>query len=423
MEEILNTYFRFLNSFFETAWIWLPFFLMAVFFKSWMYYIQRFYWHKLDWILLEVRPPKDIEKTPKNMEQIFAGLWSTVDTVSTKYQKYILGMLQDYFSFEIVGANGEIHFYLRTLTKYRNLLESQIYAQYPQAEIKEVPDYISGIPANIPNKKWDLWGFRYKLEKKFVYPIRTYQHLIDLTKSDQPFLDPLASLMESLGRLRHGEQVWIQLAFRVVKDDWRDEARKVVDKLIGKKVTLKEGIVKTDIRTWGEAIVGVGHELITNKEYISPKKVKDEGPPSLAMHLSPGEKEIITGIEEKSSKKGFETKLQWAYIAPRSIFSTSMISTITSTFMQFANLNMNSLRPDAKLITKAYYGFAKMRKAYKQRVLMRILRSRSFWEKGFILNIEELASLYHFPTIGVLGPLTPYVPAKKGSPPINLPME
>ncbi|MGA3094614.1 MAG: phosphoribosylformylglycinamidine cyclo-ligase [Dehalococcoidales bacterium] len=97
------------------------------------------------------------------MEQIFAGLWGSFGTVGNKYQKYMKGMIQDYFSFEIVGANGTIHFYVRVIRKYRDLIEAQIYSQYPQAEIKEVEDYAKSIPLDMPNKNWDLWGTKLKL--------------------------------------------------------------------------------------------------------------------------------------------------------------------------------------------------------------------------------------------------------------------
>jgi hypothetical protein len=423
MQEVFNLYFKLLNSFIETTWLWSPFLLIVIFFKSWMYYIQRFYWQGLEWIILEVKPPREIEKTPKNMEQIFAGLWGAFGNVSTKYQKYVQGMLQDYFSFEVVGINGEIHFYLRLLKKYRNLVEAQVYSQYPQAEIKEVEDYVGKIPPDVPNKKWDLWGCRLRFDRDSVYPIRTYQHLIDLTKSDQPFLDPLASLMEFMGKLKYGEQLWIQVLFRPVADAWRDKARALADKLLGKKAANLEGVIKTDIRTWKESIQNVTHEFLVDKSLTSKTEIKKEEPPSLMMFLSPGEKDIIIGIEEKASKKGYEAKIQWAYIAPRDIYSSGCISAVMGIFNQFANLNMNSLKPDMHTMTRAFYAFAKMRKAYKQRVLMRLLRTRSFWERGYILNIEELATIYHFPTIGVMAPMTPYIPIKKGGPPVDLPME
>ena len=42
--------------------------------------------------------------------------------------------------------------------------------------------------------------------------------------------------------------------------------------------------------------------------------------------------------------------------------------------------------------------------------------------KAFVLNIEELATIYHIPDIGVKSPLLPRVEAKKGEPPVGLPI-
>ncbi len=141
------------------------------------------------------------------------------------------------------------------------------------------------------------------------------------------------------------------------------------------------------------------------------------------MMLSPGERTILEGVAEKASKKGYESKMQFVYAARREVFSMSNVSAIMGVVNQFANLNLNLLRPDARSMTRANYAFAKFRKAYKQRKLMRLMRQRSYWEKGYILNIEELATLYHFPTVAVQGPMTPYIEVKKGGAPINLPLE
>ena len=99
MQEALNVYFNFLDAFFGVAWIWLPFVLAVIFFESWLYYIYRFFWLQWDWMTLEVKPPKEIESSPKNMEQIFAGLWGIMGTVGSKYEKYVKGYIQEYMSF------------------------------------------------------------------------------------------------------------------------------------------------------------------------------------------------------------------------------------------------------------------------------------------------------------------------------------
>jgi len=420
--EVFQLYLNFLNVFLESSWIWSPFILAIVFFKTWMYYIQRLYWHKLNWILLEVKPPKEIESSPKNMEQIFAGLWGSFGTVGNKYEKYILGKIQDYFSFEIVGLNGEIHFYLRTLKQFRNLIEAQIYSQYPQAEIKEVEDYVYKLPADVPGRNWNLWGCRLKLSNKESYPIRTYPYLIDEVQTDQPFFDPLAGLMEILGKLQQGEQIWIQLLFRPEDDKKRNELVKEAYKILGKKVAApSEGVIMTDIKSWFDAIFDTVHVHIFDEAAPAKAKDKTADMPSLAQFLSPGEKDMVKMIEEKASKKIYESKLQFAYIGRKEVFSMSYVSAMFGIFSQFANLNMNALRPDGLTMTKANYAFAKTRKAFKQRVLLRMLRTRSFWEKGYAFNIEELATLFHFPTISVRGPMTPYIGSKKGGAPMDLP--
>jgi len=420
--EAFQLYLNFLNVFLETSWVWSPFILAILFFQTWMYYIQRLYWRKLDWVLLEVKPPKEIESSPKNMEQIFAGLWGSFGTVGNKYEKYIKGFMQDYFSFEIVGLNGEIHFYLHVLRKFRNLVEAQIYSQYPQAEIKEVEDYAVKLPADVPGRNWNLWGARLKLTNKDAYPIRTYPYLIDEVKTDQPFFDPLAGLMEVLGKLQPGEQIWIQILFRPEPDTKRNELVKEAYKILGKKAAAPtEGIIAADIRTWGEAIYEVIYTFITGRAPEPKAKDKTADLPSLAQFLSPGEKDMVKMIEEKASKKIFESKIQFAYIARKELFTMAYVAAAFGIFSQFANLNMNALAPDKVTMTKANYAFAKVRKAYKQRVLLRMMRNRSFWEKGYIFNIEELATLFHFPTVAVKGPMTPYIGSKKGGAPMDLP--
>lgn len=425
--EVFNLYFQFVNTFLSTTWIWMPFVLPVVFVYSWMYYIQRFYWRSLDWVMLEVKPPREIERTPKTMEQVFAGLWGSFGTVSTKYEKYMKGKLQDYFSFEIVGANGEIHFYIRALRKYRDLVEAQIYSQYPQAEIKEVEDYAKNVPYDLPNKNWDLWGTKLKLDRESIYPLRTYVNLIDVTQTRQPnFLDPLAGLMENLGKLKQGEQIWIQLVFRATDDKWREHASKFAEKFTkkmmeGEKKPSKNVLV-SEIGSWAEAIGSVANELITNAPSAASAK-KEEKPATTRMVLMPAERSVLEGIVEKASKKGYEAKLQWVYIGRKEVWNPANIAAIMGLFNQFSNLSMNTLKPDGRSMTKANYAFAKFRKAFRQRKLMRLMRQRSFWEKGYILNLEELATIYHFPTVAVQSPVTPYIATKKAGAPVDLPLE
>jgi hypothetical protein len=376
---------------FDISWIWLPVILAIAFFDAWMYYIRRVYWQGIDWIVLEINPPRDIDRTPKIMEQVFAGFWGIFGTVGTKYEKYIEGKIQDYFSAEIVGIGGEIHFFMRLPSKFRNLVEAQIYSQYPQAEIKEVDDYVNNLPTDIPNKNWNLWGARLALVKNEAFPIRTYMQQIDIISrpTAPPFIDPLGGLMEVLSKLKKDEQIWIQIVFRPVADKWTEKSKKLVADLMAKTS-------RTSVPT-------------------------EEGDVVSVQMLSPGEREIIGLVEQKAAKKAYESKIQFAYFGRQEVFSMANVGATFGLFNQFAGLNTNVLKPDSYTITKAYYLFAKERKIYKQRRLLRMMKQRSFWERGYILNIEELASLFHFPTTAVKAPMTPWLEMKRAEPPLGLP--
>ena len=70
-------------------------------------------------------------------------------------------------------------------------------------------------------------------------------------------------------------------------------------------------------------------------------------------------------------------------------------------------------------------GFLADQIAAKKKIeAVQALRARSFPpEKYFILNTEELATIFHLPGLEVKAPLFPRVEAKKGQPPAGLAIE
>jgi len=71
------------------------------------------------------------------------------------------------------------------------------------------------------------------------------------------------------------------------------------------------------------------------------------------------------------------------------------------------------------------YLFTKRRMARRQNNILTAFqdRARSAGSSGIILNTEELATVYHFPTIMVKAPLVARTQAKRASAPISLPIE
>ena len=80
---------------------------------------------------------------------------------------------------------------------------------------------------------------------------------------------------------------------------------------------------------------------------------------------------------------------------------------LVGTFKQFNSTNLNGFKP-----IKAAYGKEFLEK----------YRRRAFFGDGFILNIEELASVFHLPHTNVETPNIVWASAKTAEPPSKLPV-
>lgn len=391
-------------------WIYLPVLLFFAWLTSFETHNRLTYLASLEWVLLEIKIPRDVNKSPKAMEQVFAALYG-IFLGSVRWQdNFFKGKVPDWFSFEMAGTGGEIHFYIRTQTKYRNLVESQIYAQYPDAELKEAEDYLSTLPSFLPNEEYDLWGGELILSKEDAYPIRTYPEFEEKATGPESVkrIDPVASLAETLSTLEYKEYISIQLLIRPMGDDWVKKGQEVVDKLMGKKAKVKEGWLSKTI--FGIDALLPGGAPAKKEE----KKEHDQ--------LSPGKQDIIKAVEKSFTKLGFESGIRLVYIFPKNMFHITHLAAMNGAFKQFASPAMNSFKLN-KSTTPPIRGFLYKQKAYNRKAAMYgKLRDRSFVEKGITLTTEELATVYHFPDVSVKSPLLPRVETKKGEPPAGLPI-
>jgi len=408
-------------------WLFTPIALWPIFELAWINYIQEKYFRSIKWNLLEVKISKEMEKRPKTMEEFFSGIYSTYDVmIDTLYDIYLRGVLDLWFSFEIVSKEGDIHFYIRTPELSREIIESQIYTQYPDAEIKEVDDYVTDVPDDIPSKDYDLWGTDMVLSKEDAYPLRTYKDFEDVASGE--FIDPISNIVEGVSKLGKGEQIWIQILVRATDDSWKKEANDLVMKLIGRDKNKKKSsnpfsIIIDEIIDLGRYIILGAFSVPKSREEMKKEKTKEEESISLMLHLSPGEKSVVTAIDESTKKVGFETDIRWIYLAKRDVFNKIKGNAIVfSYFTQFGSQDLNALIPNSNTKTSAYYFLTELRKAIKKRKILRKYKRREFDEKGYVLNTEELATLFHFPTIEVKAPVAPRIEAKKSKPPAGLPV-
>jgi len=380
-------------------------------------------------VMLEIKIPQDIVRPLRAMEAVFSAFWGSYDPPTKWKERHFKGKRILGASFEIAGIDGVPHFFVRLPASNRKLLESSIYAQYPEVEIVEVPDYTKLVPEDIPNKEWDIWGTDFELIKPDVYPIRTYESFFeekpDVAKEEKR-IDPLSHLFEEISKMQAGEQLWIQIFLlpRGPKEaaGFFERAKAEVDKL--SKRPEKPGFNALLVDFWNLLIRGE----------VPQTEVKEDDtflPPE--MKLTPGEREIVAAIERKKSKNVFLSFIKYAYVAKRKVFFSGAKGFGTSFFNQFGTQNLNSMKPWSMTTTKIHSpALFTARKLYlRKRDLLENYRTRDpgfdpFPVEGamYYLNSEEVATIYHFPSAeGVPTAALKRMETKKGAPPPQLPVE
>jgi hypothetical protein len=399
--------------------------------QVWLRYIRLAYGASEKAILLAIDLPRGNAQTPMAVENIFAylaGAHSTKDL----FEKWWLGEWQLYFSFEIVSINGYTQFLVWTPEKYRNLVEAALYSQYPDAEIIEVNDYTHGLPTRFPDEEYDIFGSEYILTQNSVYPIKTYKHFEhQMGEPETQYKDPMAVLMDLMGSMKRGEQLWYQILVIPIAHTWADKGDDEIKKVIGEKVKsndlvdkIIDGLIST-METFSEMIYSLWGDIETEK-----KDEKDDTKFRM-MSLKPRQKKQVEEIQEKVGKLGFGVKIRYLYIAKKEMMNKNKVAYGFTGYMKQFNFNdLNSYKPDVGdggTMTKVAYDriFGKYRTNLRKNKLMTAyrLRSDARGRLPHILNIEELASIWHFPVeASVKSPLVQKAPGRKAEPPAGLPI-
>jgi len=383
--------FDFLKVVINATYLWLP--AIAVFFtwKFWLYYVRLQSVEKIDWVLLEIKLPREITKSPAAMEIIFNTMHQTRS--GNAVLRLWEGFQTVWFSLEIASFGGQIHFYIYTQKGFKGLIEHQIYAQYPGIEIEEVEDYTKNVLTH--NEIDKFYAAEFELEREDAYPIKTYVDygLDKLQNEDEQKNDPITSLLEFMGSLKKSEQMWFQIMVRSTKNKkWKESGKALVDK-----------IMKRD-------------------------KEKDTGEmvnfASLA--ISPGERLVVEAIERNISKIAFDVCIRTAYFAGKDDYRGPIRGILTGLMKQYNSANLNGF---GLINATSYvdYFFPKTRHNWKKkRMFDAYVKRSSFYaphtRKLFVLNTEELATIYHFPGSVARTPTLSRIESKKGEPPATLPV-
>ncbi|TSC75124.1 MAG: hypothetical protein G01um101430_625 [Parcubacteria group bacterium Gr01-1014_30] len=424
--------------------LWFP----AAFFYLWWLSWEVWY-PKYKWVVLEIKPPKEILKPFRAMEDIYSGLWGVIDTPNWR-EKWCEGEVELggglWFSFEVVSLGGNIHFYLRIKEEFRDTAESVIYAQYPDAEITEVEDYAKNVPQDLPNKDWNLYAEDYQFSKEDPYPIKTYSKFFEErpeVAKEEKRIDPMDALLEGLSKVTPDEQLWLQIGCiplldRLMPKRWITRGKEIRDELAKRpKAKKPKPMIEEAVDV---LLVGPSTE----------KEVKDPFASAVEFRLTPGEKDTLAAIENKISKHGYSCWIRMVHIfkADKPHLRGRQY-TMRSYFQQFMTESLNSINYLGVTRTRIHYVFPKRRLFMRKRRQFRnyIKRVPPYYPKmtgepssflklellgeskgpglgkgTMVLNIEELATIFHFPT-KIIVPGVPYVEAKKAGPPQDLPTE
>lgn len=364
-------------NFFLQWYIWLPVVIVLAY-LTWRNYqvIADVDDVESDLLILEI--PRANDKKELAAEQLFASLHGILrDSNELKLNHGI----QEHLSFEIASIDGQIRFYAWVPRTLRSFVEGQIYSQYPTVQIRKADeDYVAH-----ESKHSVVYSSEIILVDSEMLPIKTFQSFE---------VDPLAGITGALAKLEStSEEVWIQILARPIEDDWHKSS----DHWIQGVKNGKSSIFRGNGLSW------IGELL---EALWKPPEPGGKGTDT-AKELSERDKTRISEAEKKATKLGYQVKIRLVYLGESTTNANLRMQAIVGTFKQFNSTNLN--------------GFKISGASFKKEDLSRY-RLREFNDMGFILNIEELASVFHLPHTNVETPNVIWASSKTAEPPPKLPV-
>ncbi len=317
-----------------------------------------------DSAVLKISVPVNNDKKPLSAEQLFQSLHGTLRGSSKQ---------MNHFSFEIVANFTGIYFIVVCEARYQQFIENQIYAQYPEAQITQIQDYVH-TPLTDGQNAQVLKGLELGLKREFFLPIKTYNSFE---------VDPLASISSAISKLERLSEVYIQLLVRPIADEWQGG---------------------------GKAFVNARKQMVD----ADGKKIA----------LESGESDELREIERKNTKSGFQFLIRIIVKAQNDLLVDQSLEDVQASFSQFQSAQFNGLA------TKKYdFSLtAKLKKIFLGKTLEDNLNILQKYQTRFlpefstdIINTEEIASIYHLPNKTVQTPNINWAKSRKLEPPLDLP--
>ena len=359
-------------------YVWMPI-VAVLMFLTWRNYRKIEDFTPVESVLLILEIPRTNDKQELAAEQLFASLHGIL---RDNKELRLSGGHQEHISFEIASVNGQIRFYVWVPKTLQSFVEGQIYSQYPTVQIHQADeDYTEHERDHEVAYSTEL-----TLTTDEFLPIRTFQNFE---------VDPLAGITGTLAKLETtGEELWIQVLVRPIPDDWQNAADRYINSIRNGRMFSLPGFGGS--MQW---LIGVLGAL-----WQPPEQGANQ---STAVELSDRDKTRISEAEKKATKLGYEVKIRLVYMGESQTNAKLRMQALVGTFKQFNSTNLN--------------GFHAVKGAFGKEFIDKY-RKRSFIGDGFILNIEELASVFHLPHTNVETPNIVWASSKTAEPPSKLPV-
>ncbi len=325
------------------------------------------------------------------MEQLLSSL-ASLKPLGGFFKKFFFEAPNIVFEIANPSSSEEIFFYLSIPKRYRESAEKQIHSFFPHAVVEKVVDYTIFSPGSYTAVSI------LQLKESHALPLRTYKNL---------GVDPLNEISNSLSKLEtEAEGAAIQILLSPAGNNWRGEGRKIAQQM-------QEGQRLKDVRRGDSLTKDVGHRVRRELVSMVTTVPKNEKPPvpeeKKIVSLTPEEQELVKSIDTKTSKTAFRTNIRLLASAATQERAEEILAHLENAFGQFENPEVNSFK-----IKKRVRG--------KNVVYDYIFRNIDD-ESIMTLNVEELASIFHFPISTTETPKIKWLKAGAAPPPVNIPKE
>ena len=366
-----------------------------------------------DTIVLRVRPslPDQDDTTAARGPLMFETALSSLHSLKAK---------DGAVSFDIGLSEGKIGLFVRGSRSACALAESQLYGQFPDAEIEPVRNEPFALREGEIVVTADL-----TLTDPEVFPIKRYPQFADV--STRQTIDTIAGITSTHVRYpKPGMRGVVQLVVTPASTKTRKRAMKFLPYLgqgmakrspayamFWTKVHMARGwrrlllwpldVLLGGWRMWFSSFkTKTKISALSGEEVVTSSVSDEETQVSMRSHER---EDSVTGAADKLNRLLFHANLRVSVIAPAVLEpeARGKVEEIVSSYRQFSLPSSNGL--EAARIAKAD------------------ALPSGFSRAPFLLSAEEVATLWHVPNILVKTPNMDWVISKKLEPPVNLPVE